>query len=692
MRDLRQLVQVDAQVVGTGTRLAARVLDHLDVVDAGDVPGASDLVTGKREHRDDGGPLRRVEPLMVALGGGDGGPAPHIPQQAEPRLPGSRSSRPDASCSRWLPATVNACWRRTRSQTPSSGALSQFWHGAPSGCTDTARCANRDRSYSRSTTVATHHPVMSSRRSSNRPPAIRRSGGGASGARLGRGDDGLVQPQCERGREALRGGRDAGGRRACCHPRPAELPTDRGDRDVGEPARVDELEVGEARGHVEGDAVIRDAVLHAQPQGAQLAGKPLGAPGVHPAAGIPVATLGRDPVAAGRVRHGELEGAHERSQQHPLVSELDDGVRDQLPRTVVGDLATSLDPDGLDASNGELVAARQHPGGVGMTPQREHGIVFQEEQRVRRFAGRARLDQLVLQLPRRAVVHPAQPSGVQLHAPHDSSAMGAPSPGTIRACASTRSPSTGTRASAWTRVARVSPSPRMSGRGCCRSPWPMAPVRVSSRRFPSSPSRLPGSRHSGWSGAIGCGPPRRSPRAPTSPTMTHRTCLARPTRSPSPTCSPRASARPSASNRARTRSSSTTSSSTRAASRRVSHPGPSRCSRRAARRGCLASWAAPTRAVTRPTDRSSCGHTPVSAMRGWCRATRSPGCSPSLAPRGGSRSASRAGQAGRPIDAPTRCWSSGSTGSRGRPIPTWTPRCSATAAATSSRSRRSGRS
>ena len=69
-----------------------------------------------------------------------------------------------------------------------AGRLAQFWQPRPSSTASAAR-ANRSRWNARSTTVATHQPVIGSLRSSNRPAAIalrpRSSGGAEASAREG---------------------------------------------------------------------------------------------------------------------------------------------------------------------------------------------------------------------------------------------------------------------------------------------------------------------------------------------------------------------------------------------------------------------------------------------------------------------------------------------------------------------------
>ena len=73
-------------------------------------------------------------------------------------------------------------------------------------------------------------------------------------------------------------------------------------------------------GHVERDAVIGHALLDPQAEGAELARRTVEAEWVQPATRIAVAPLGGDAVARRGIDHGQLQGTHERPQQHALQS------------------------------------------------------------------------------------------------------------------------------------------------------------------------------------------------------------------------------------------------------------------------------------------------------------------------------------------------------------------------------------
>src|SRR3989304_4268698 len=149
--------------------------------------------------------------------------------------------------------------------------------------------------------------------------------------------------------EALGGVAHARGRRGLDGP--AGLAGDRGDLGLGQAAGGDQLEVGQARGDIEGDAGVGPAPLDADAQRADLARRR--ALRVDPAAGGALATPGPDSVGGARVGHGRLQGAHERPQEDATVGQADDGVGDELARSVVRHLPAPLRPGLLRPPPGE---------------------------------------------------------------------------------------------------------------------------------------------------------------------------------------------------------------------------------------------------------------------------------------------------------------------------------------------------
>ena len=250
---------------------------------------------------------------------------------ARPRS-SSRASSP-------VPTTWKAKSLSIRTRTPSPSGVEQFAQPNRWSSTGSAARANRSRWKARSTTVATHQPVIGSLRSSNRPAAT------SVRPRARRRAERRGEGRGERPGGALDRRRRTGGASAV-----AALARDRRRDDAGHPARVDEVEVGEVDGHVEGDPVVADAALDAQAERADLARRR--AVRVAPAAGVAVAPAGRD--AEGRAGRDErrLEGADERPDQQAAVARRDDRIGHELARAVVRHLAAALDPDDLDAARG----------------------------------------------------------------------------------------------------------------------------------------------------------------------------------------------------------------------------------------------------------------------------------------------------------------------------------------------------
>src|SRR6478672_13755124 len=144
--------------------------------------------------------------------------------------------------------------------------MRQFWQSPPSGTGSAAR-ANRLRSKSRSTIVATHQPVIGSLRSSNRPALMTGSGLDQDRALepVHRRSDGLA----ERLAEDPAGPFDGAGRGRLG--RPAQLFRDRGRDEARPAARVDQLEVLQVDVDVQRDPVVADSTFDAQAERPDLA-------------------------------------------------------------------------------------------------------------------------------------------------------------------------------------------------------------------------------------------------------------------------------------------------------------------------------------------------------------------------------------------------------------------------------------
>ena len=159
--------------------------------------------------------------------------------------------------------------------------------------------------------------------------------------------------------------------------------------------------------------MIGDAALDPQPERAELAR----ARSVHvdPNAGVARPRRGGHAVRVGRVGHGQLQGAHEGPQQDAALGEPDDGVRHELARPVVGDLTAALHADDLDAAPLELGGRGKDVPLRRVPPQRQDGLVLDEEQRIRRVTCRAGGHERSLPLPCVAVGQATEPLHREVH-------------------------------------------------------------------------------------------------------------------------------------------------------------------------------------------------------------------------------------------------------------------------------------
>ncbi len=153
--------------------------------------------------------------------------------------------------------------------------------------------------------------------------------------------------------------------------------------------------------------MVRDAAFDADPERADLPRRC--AIGVHPAARVPVAPARCDAEGSARVGERRLEGSDVGPQEKPAVGETQDRVGHQLARPVVGHLAATLDAQHLDAPSPELVGGREDMRLVGLPAEREDGWMLEQQQLVADPPVGARGRESLLEVPRVAVGHPAQP-------------------------------------------------------------------------------------------------------------------------------------------------------------------------------------------------------------------------------------------------------------------------------------------
>jgi hypothetical protein len=117
-----------------------------------------------------------------------------------------------------------------------------------------------------------------------------------------------------------------------------------------------------------------------------------------------------DAIRGTRFDERRLERADERPEEQAALVQRDDRVRDQLAGAVVGDLATALDADDLDAPAVELRLGRTDVPGVAVPPERQHGWMLEQQQLVRDQAVRALADEPLLERVRGPVATAAEPA------------------------------------------------------------------------------------------------------------------------------------------------------------------------------------------------------------------------------------------------------------------------------------------
>jgi 6-phosphofructokinase 1 len=208
---------------------------------------------------------------------------------------------------------------------------------------------------------------------------------------------------CESGGERGRSSRNRLDRRSGV---PTALPADRGRLDSREAAGIDQFEVGETDGHVEGDAVVAHPVLDADADGADLA-----APSAAPAAGVAVARTRLHAEGPAGLGERGFQGPNERPDQQASIHKTNDRVGGQLAGPVVGDLAAPFSLDQFYGSGGQVGRPREDVGWIAVAPESQHRLMLQQQELVADRTRHAGLDQSVLEVPSIAVSRPAEPPG-----------------------------------------------------------------------------------------------------------------------------------------------------------------------------------------------------------------------------------------------------------------------------------------
>ncbi len=190
-----------------------------------------------------------------------------------------------------------------------------------------------------------------------------------------------------------------------------------GDGAVGDAAGVDEGEVAEVGGYVEGETVGGDAAGDVNADGADLAlavrmvfvhgGTGLvrrAADRRAPDAGETADAAGGDAVDSAEADEGffheadKVDGAKTGAAAGVAeAAEVEDGIADELAGAMIGDVAAAVDFVEGDAAAGQELVGGQDVGAVGVAAEGENGRVLEKEQDVVDAALEAELDQLRLE-------------------------------------------------------------------------------------------------------------------------------------------------------------------------------------------------------------------------------------------------------------------------------------------------------
>jgi len=201
-----------------------------------------------------------------------------------------------------------------------------------------------------------------------------------------------------------------------------------GDGTVGDAAGIDEFEVAEVGGYVEGEAVGGDPAGDVNADGADLAftarvifihggtGRVRRAAGRWaPDAGETADAAGGHAVDSADTDEGFFDEAHKVDGTKAggaagvaEAAEVEDGVADELAGAVIGDVAAAVDFVKGDAAAGKELVGGQDVGAVGVAAKGENARVFEEEQDVVDAALEAELDQLRLETKSFAVGNAAE--------------------------------------------------------------------------------------------------------------------------------------------------------------------------------------------------------------------------------------------------------------------------------------------
>src|SRR5207244_13454582 len=140
--------------------------------------------------------------------------------------------------------------------------------------------------------------------------------------------------------------------------------------------------------HVQREAVAGDPAGDPDPDGGQFFAS-------HPDPGEAVHAARRDPVVARGSYEHVLEIAHVAMDVAAVGIEIDDGVADELPWTVIRDVAAAAGLEDVHAARGERIGGGEdvRPTAIAANTERQHMRMLEQQQRVGDAASTALLDE-----------------------------------------------------------------------------------------------------------------------------------------------------------------------------------------------------------------------------------------------------------------------------------------------------------
>jgi hypothetical protein len=173
---------------------------------------------------------------------------------------------------------------------------------------------------------------------------------------------------------------------------------------VHDAAGNDQRKISQIGRNVQREAVRGDTARNMNADRGQLAlGNPASRRRFRPHAGAPRNALRADAALAGGADQRLFQPTHiihhakPLARRVPVLPQVEDGIADKLPRSVVRHIAAALDDMQRNAPRGKLLVRGDNVFAPRIASQGKHRRVLQEQQRIADGAGTAQLNEAVLQ-------------------------------------------------------------------------------------------------------------------------------------------------------------------------------------------------------------------------------------------------------------------------------------------------------